>query len=91
MSKLLSPVLRSGPGRHLNGRFMVRSGTLSTLDVQLYRRWLCPHLVHADIVSKGALDHRGVVIDIQDGHLQDVVLPPWRGATVRCHNLQGGG
>lgn len=49
--------------------------------------WRCPHLVHTDVVSKGTLDHWGVVIDIQDGHLQDVVLLPWRGATVRCHNL----
>ena len=50
-----------------------------------------PHLVDADIVSKGALDHWRVVIDVQDGHLQDVVLLPWRGATVGRHNLQGGG
>ena len=60
-------------------------------DVQLYGPWGCPHLIHTDIVSKGALDDWRVVIDVQDGHLQDVVLLPWRGASVRSHNLQGGG
>lgn len=58
------------------------------LPAQLRR---CPHLVHTDVVPRGALDHWGVVIDVQDGHLQDVVLLPWRGATVRRHNLGGRG
>lgn len=58
---------------------------------QLYGPQGYPYLVDADIVSKGALDHWRVVIDVQDGHLQDVVLLPWRGATVGRHNLQGGG
>ena len=58
---------------------------------QLYGPQGHPHLIDADVVSKGALDHWRVVIDVQDGHLQDVVLLPWRGAMVGCHNLQGGG
>lgn len=57
---------------------------------RVYGCWSHPHLVDADIVSKGALDHGRVVIDVQDGHLHDVVLLPWRGATVGCHNLRGG-
>lgn len=51
----------------------------------------CPHLVHADIISKGALNHWGIVIDVQNGHLKDVGLLPWRGAPVRCHDLGGRG
>lgn len=29
----------------------------------------CLYLIHADVVSKGALNHWRVVIDIQNGHL----------------------
>lgn len=70
--------------------FMVGSCPPSMLDAPLYGYRSCPHLVHADIVPKGALNHWGVVIDVQDGHLQDVVFLPWRGAMVRCHNLEEG-
>lgn len=75
----------SGPGRHLNGCFTVTHTHCAP--------WVasCPHLVHADIVPQWALNHGRVVIDIQDGHLQDVVLLPWRGATVGCYDLEEGG
>lgn len=40
------------------------------------------HLTHAHIVAEGAVDDRGVVIDIKDVHSQNVLLPPGRDAAV---------
>lgn len=62
----------------------------STPDVRQRGRGGCPHLVHADVVAQGTLDHGRVVVDIQDSHLQEVLLLPRGAAPVRSHNLRGG-
>lgn len=40
------------------------------------------HLAHAHVVAEGAVDDRGVVIDIKDVHSQSVLLPPGRDAAI---------
>lgn len=48
------------------------------------------HLAHADVVAEGAVDDRGVVVDIQDVHPQNVLLPPRGNAAIRRLDLQSG-
>lgn len=40
------------------------------------------HLAHAHVVAEGAVDDRGVIIDIKDVHSQSVLLPPGRDAAI---------
>lgn len=45
------------------------------------------HLTHAHVVAKGAVDDWGVVIDIEDVHPQNVLLPPGGYTAIRGLDL----
>lgn len=49
------------------------------------------HLAHAHVVAEGALDDGRVVVDIEDGDPQGVLLPPRGHAAVRGLDLWSGG
>lgn len=49
------------------------------------------HLTHAHVVAEGAVDDGGVVVDVEDVHPQDVLLPPGRYTAICGLDLCVGG